>query len=194
MGTAMHAHMENVLAPDPAWATEKTLQMVGITSGHSDAYYLPERCVVDWKFPGDTTIANSRRNGPTQTYQYQAQIYGLGWEDAGYDVESVAIIYLPVTSTIDKRYGWAVPYNRDLAMEALNRYKQLEDDVTFLDLKSDPTRINDFPKTPENCTWCPFYGSRKDEEAGRGCSGPVGKGKTGSPKTGLLNSIKPKEF
>lgn len=169
----MHSHMEDVLSSDPEWVTEKALSMIGITQGRSDAFYLPKGTVVDWKFPGDATIQLTRRGGPTDTYQHQAHIYGLGWEDAGYDVRNVAIIYLPITSTIDKRYGWSVPYSRELAEKALDRYKKIEDTVGAMNVGSNPTLINNFPKTPQNCTWCPFYGTREDEKVGRGCSGPL---------------------
>lgn len=169
-GTALHAYMESVLAKDPEWITEKTLEMVGVTSGSSDALWYKEQTVVDHKFPGDPAIADVRRNGLITKYRYQFHIYGLGWEEAGYPVKWVCGAFMPMAGGIDKRYGWAEPYSREIALEGLDRYGDIEKDVR------QGRKPLDFDKTAGHaCTYCPFFSSVEAEESGTGCSGPLTK-------------------
>lgn len=154
VGTAIHAMMEKALAADPDWVTEKSLDIGGITRGTSDAFHLPTGCVVDWKCSGKAVISKARRRGPADKYRSQINLYGLGWEDAGYDVKKVCLVFLPRTSGIEDRYGWAAPYDRTIAQKTIDRYLGIVQTGIDRDLVNHPERLCEFEVNPEGCYYC----------------------------------------
>ena len=86
----------------------------GLTiDGNSDVLDLHTGTVVDYKCTGTTTLRKVAKNGPSLTYQRQAQLYGKGWENAGFVVKSVAVWMLPRNGfTIGSGYLWQVDYDR----------------------------------------------------------------------------------
>lgn len=185
IGTAAHDMMERALADDPDWVVEKRVQIGGVTAGKSDALWLPfkeliyreslppivrivDGIVVDWKFPGDTTVTKVKRDGhPGVQYEGQAHSYAKGWAEKGYPVKYVAIAFLSKNME-DKDLIWIDYYDEEKAQKVLDRYVGIRDDVRA------GRKPIDFPKTTgRNCIYCPYFGTRSDEETGRGCSGPV---------------------
>ena len=90
--------------------------------GNSDVFDTHTGTVVDYKITGTTTLRSCKKAGAKTTYRNQIQTYGKGWEDAGYDVRSVAAWYLPRNGfTVGAGYLHQEPYDRQIALDVLAR-------------------------------------------------------------------------
>lgn len=102
-------------------------------TGHADVFDVWADTVIDLKVVGKTTLDKTRRHGPSITYQRQAHLYGKGYADAGYDVRSVAIWYLPRNGvSIASGLVWQADYDPAVAAHALKRANQFHAWVTTL--------------------------------------------------------------
>lgn len=143
-------------------------------SGESDAFDLDNHMVVDWKHVGVTALKEletarlkglpiSQQIGPE--YRVQTHLYGLGHKLAGRRVDYVRVVYLPRDWKYDKAQEWTEPYDERLALDALERYRQISEHIAaggkVMDLRATPTL---------KCWWCPFrrQGGVMDED---GCPG-----------------------
>lgn len=165
IGTAVHAYMEDVLSKDPAWVTEKRLDIAGVTQGTSDAFHLPTGTVVDWKVLGKKTLEDIKRaNHPGDKYLGQGFTYALGWEQAGYDVKHVGFVILPRAQTINSRFGWTTPYDRQKALDVLDRYQRI-----VKEYKGNPQNA---PRETSSCFYCKFWNPQlAATNPERACSG-----------------------
>lgn len=171
-GTAIHAHIEQALAKDPHWLTEKSLSMGSVTRGTSDAYHIPSGTVVDWKTAGKTVLAEVRKGGLGYKRMGQGSCYGMGWEDAGFEVRQVCMVFLPRGLSIEDRVGICEPYDRAFAQEVLDRYLRIVQAVKELDLSNHPERLTEFAPRSKGCHYC---------------SHPQGVQKTSGPTEDLLS-------
>jgi hypothetical protein len=132
IGTAVHDWLEaTVIRHLMASGTDRYIPEGRVLVGHvdgqpihgnSDLFDVHTGTVVDYKVTGTTTLRKCRTHGPSLTYQRQAQLYGKGWEDKGFDVRSVAIWFLPRNGyTIDNGFLWQAPYDRADAENTLAR-------------------------------------------------------------------------
>lgn len=91
-------------------------------TGSSDLFDTHTGTIIDWKIVGTTTLRQAKAHGPSLGYSRQAQLYGKGWEDAGYRVTTVCIYYLPRNAvSLSEGYAWTAPYNRSDAEHTLAR-------------------------------------------------------------------------
>lgn len=130
--------------------------------------------VDDHKLMGRYSLEQLRREGPSETYRKQIQIYGLGAELAGEVVREVAIIAWPrQESTLNKLFVHVEPYDRRVAEEALDRVARIAREVeakTGPGTPRQPIRVAQSFPVAEDCKWCPFH-LEGDKEMTRGCSG-----------------------
>lgn len=126
IGTAVHAWAEEAMIRHlAATGSDRYIPegrvMVGVVDGteiwgSSDLFDIHTGTVVDYKLVGTTTLRYTRRAGVKTTYRRQAHLYGKGWQDKGYDVQSVAIWMLPRNGfTIGSGFLFQEPYDRALA-------------------------------------------------------------------------------
>lgn len=130
--------------------------------------------VDDHKLMGRWSLEQLRKEGPTETYRKQLQIYGLGAELAGEVVREVALIAWPrQESTLNKLFVHVEPYDRRVAEEALERVSRIAQEVQAKTGPGTPRRplkvAQSFP-VADSCKWCPFY-LPGDEGFTRGCAG-----------------------
>lgn len=122
------------------------------TSGSTDLYDIDNRRVVDWKIVGNTTMKKIDVNDPDSIgpqYKVQGMTYGKGWEQAGYEVRSVLIAFLPRSNFLNKMKLVEMPYDRSIADAAQAR-------VAAIDQLRHLIKPENFPAG--GCTvWCPFY-------------------------------------
>lgn len=151
VGTEGHAGMERILSTLPDWQTEikVTLGGYGIT-GTADAYHAPTGTVVDWKFVGAGPLKGYRDNGPGPQYRTQAHLYGCGLTLAGYDVATVAIVFIPRSGLSTGIYLWSEPYDVNVVETAMARY----DAVATITGQLGPAGV---PTGAAKCDWCPWY-------------------------------------
>lgn len=133
------------------------------TSGSTDVYDVDEKRVVDWKIVGTTTMRKVQKSGSPEQYKVQANTYGRGWEQAGYEVRELLIAYLPRSNFLDKMYLDCLPYEPQLAIEAQARVGGIQA------MLHAGVRPEQFPAA--GCTiWCPFL-RPKVELGGTSCPG-----------------------
>lgn len=135
IGTAAHAAMAEAIAGNPDWISELAVTLPGTTgiggrpepiSGTLDAYHIPSRTIVDWKFVADTTIAKTRSKGtPDDTYRTQVHLYAYGLSYAGHRVDTVAVAYIPRSGRAENVHVWSEPYEEKLALTALDRLAKI---------------------------------------------------------------------
>lgn len=134
IGTCVHEELEHIVMKHET--TKASLGMphrylpeakvtVGVVdgvpiTGHSDLFDTHTGTVVDYKVVGANTLAKVKSKGAKDQYRIQAHAYGKGWEDAGYQVRSVLVWFMPRNDlTLRRGLVWQEPYDRSVAEEAI---------------------------------------------------------------------------
>lgn len=176
VGTAIHAWLESAVDKyqreerDLFWDTEVTVQPDRFVVGHSDVYDALKRRVIDWKTAGTDVMRKIRKQGPPRSYIVQANLYGLGHEEAGRPVRDVALVFLPRAGWLSGIYVWRDVYRRGLAQEAVRRLYSIGDQL----LRG--AQPHQLPATPADaCGFCPWFQSADTlmgiEASEHGCPG-----------------------
>jgi len=136
IGTAVHSELEGVflrheftradLNMPGRWFPEHRVSVGAVAgveiTGSTDLYDTQTGTVIDFKCVGTTTLRSAKAHGASLQYSRQAQLYGKGWQDEGYAVNTVMILYLPRNSlTLAESYPWVAPYDRSVALDTLER-------------------------------------------------------------------------
>ena len=148
-GTAWHRTLEEVVAHDPQYMTEKFAPF-GDVPEHVDVYQHAYRIVVDHKSAGDATMKRVRAAGkPDEEHLDQTHWYVLGVRAAGFEVERVGLIYWPKGNDVDKALRWSGPVDEDRLISIQARRDRIK-------ATPDPMTLGISTKY---CTWCPFFGN-----------------------------------
>lgn len=138
IGTAVHYWMDNhIELPDvPGVIKEQKnfiyeLEGYGTIKGSTDWFGAGH--VVDYKVLGKANFDKLRmaykqepNKIPTMTYRAQQHLYGYGWEQLGYKVESVNILAIPKLSNDPDDIRWYTErYSRDIAIKYLDRLEKI---------------------------------------------------------------------
>lgn len=103
--------------------------------GSCDAFFPNggEGLVVDWKIVGDDTLDQVKQGKVKNQYIVQGNLYAFGWEQRGFNVTDVAIMFLPANKGNLKRDAAPVhfPYNKSVAINALAKIE------SYIDLAED---------------------------------------------------------
>lgn len=168
IGTAVHAYLEDVFetASKPGeieegrWLVENRVTITRILdediTGSTDLFDTWQRVVLDHKIVGNFTLRKYRANGPSNQYRNQAHLYGKGWKDRGYDVQMVAICFLPREGELTDSFIWTEPYDEQVALDAIERCDRLTKLLAVIGIEK---AIEMFPPCTDHfCDWC------KDED------------------------------
>lgn len=116
--------------------------------------------VLDWKLVGDDTLNKMRKafdngEGPKQQYFIQGQLYGLGWELAGYHPEEVCIFFAPANKGDLRRYhvAFRFPYDRMVAARALANVEAMIDEAEVKGWEA----VVRSKEAEHGCLSCPQY-------------------------------------
>lgn len=147
--------------------------------GSSDLYDRLARTVWDWKLTGTSSIDNYRRKGPGDQYRKQAHLYGLGQEAAGETPERVAICFVARYHEL-RVHVWTEPYDRQVALDALERLDRIRQRIYDLDPEANPERWSQIPTSDQaKCRFCPWF-KPGSTDLSVGCPGAVQpSGRTG---------------
>lgn len=154
IGTAIHLYLEEQ-AKTKSWAQPETKVIVGKIEGYgvikstSDLYIKSLKAIVDHKTSTKAKVEIYRtlvdldmmhevpeiepdtyRAGrkTVKRYLVQGNLYGLGCENRGDEVATVALFFIPRDSkTIDDTWIHEVDYDRDVAIRALDRGQRIWD-------------------------------------------------------------------
>lgn len=195
VGTAVHAWLEQQFDLDnlaklghlegqERWLVETRVtagfapeveQLVGTPwlAGSCDLYDRVTATVIDHKVVGPRQLKKYRAQGAGALYRTQAHTYGLGWANRGFPVEAVAICFLPRDGDLSDAHWWSEPWDRQVALDAIERYRAIAATVTTLGTSAPAV----LPTADAYCTFCPYYASGVTDLAAA-CPGDPGSDAT----------------
>lgn len=130
--------------------------------------------LTDWKFMGEYSLKKFIKEGPSEGYRIQGQVYGLGATLQGEKVKEVAIIALPRAGrSLEEMWVHVEKFDKKVALAALARVKKIREQA-FSKGQGPYTKLEvagDFSvATKYECTYCPFH-LKGDKEMLKGCPG-----------------------
>lgn len=185
VGTAIHAWLEEAIDnANQVWAAangnhgvERWLIEERVTvgahldgtpiTGSCDLYDRLTRTVVDHKTTSKTQLKQRAAGHISDTYRIQAHLYGQGWINAGFPVETVAICSLPRDGELRDAVWWSEPFNPQIAADALQRLHGVEMALATLGA---PSALALLPMVDDYCGTCEFKNPRT-ATAADGCPG-----------------------
>lgn len=190
VGTGAHAMFAEFFErlderlPDgrPRYLVEQRVTPRDDIPGSADLFDRHLGLVGDWKFMGQTKLQDLRRHGPGLRYRVQAHLYGLGFEHAGEDVRHVAVVGVPRGGFLSGMQVWTEPYDRQVALDALERKDNTTELIGRLNLPAHPERWQLIPRDPGSaCRYCPFLQPGLEQPSATGCPGHVPAGVPARP-------------
>lgn len=144
------------------WLVEKRLQIAPGLAGSCDLARHAVKAgildVFDWKRSSASRIEKYQTEGIPPEYAAQTQLYGYGFEQLGYTVRDVALVFIPRGGQLDDMWIHAAPYDRSKAVAALDRLEAITQALIALDPEQHPERWSYFAMAPSfACNWCPWY-------------------------------------
>jgi hypothetical protein len=171
IGTGFHTWMEEAFTrrqtvlPDgrPRYKVEERVTVRDSTApgaviaGSTDLFDRLTGTVWDWKLVGISSLDDYRRKGPGPQYRTQAHLYGLGQENAGEQVERVAICFVGRYHEL-RVHVWTEPYDRQIAEQGLARLDRIRQQLVDLDPEANPERWTQIPTSDlAKCRFCAWF-------------------------------------
>lgn len=176
IGTAFHLYLENTIGLEGYLKETKVtvgeIEGYGAIRGTADGFDTATGHVVDYKVLSKKKIkafssatffdeghnpefySDSLTEGQLKKYYYQMQLYSLGMENAGYEVNHTSLILFPrdctVESVMSASHELCFKYNRDAALNVLERANQIFKWAT--DNRDNLEELNSHP----GCYYCTF--------------------------------------
>lgn len=178
VGTAIHEWLAgrfvNILLPDstPRYLVEHPVRILHgdhEIRGTADLYDKATHTVIDWKCLSPTGMKGVKTKGVGHSYDWQRHLYGYGMAQSGLRVEHVAVMALPKTGDWNDMVLLAEPYSQVKALEALERYVNVQALVGALGDQA-PLYTPTTDVDPGLCSWCPWV-NRSSTELATGCPG-----------------------
>jgi hypothetical protein len=153
MGAILHDAAETAIKRrNPFVLTELEVEWCGV-KGHLDLYDDADKSVSDLKFPSLKSSNYQRDNGVDRGYRWQVHSYAAGMIEAGYEVDTVRIIFLPVDGKASDAWEWVEPFDPETAAMAGAHVLH-----TAANLESGDYPAPEKPKS--YCAlYCPFFGA-----------------------------------
>lgn len=143
LGTAGHLWLDEAAA----YANARTLTTAGAAAGarwhpekrvhphpdllpaggKADLYDEVTGTVIDHKIVGTEPLRKYKLNGPGPQYRVQAHLYGLGYTRTGATVNNIAVAFWKRGGRLSDLYVWTEPYDVDIAIGALTRYRTIRE-------------------------------------------------------------------
>jgi hypothetical protein len=174
-GTALHAWLADAFSEFPEqYLVEHPVKVTDELGGTADLFDIERKMVIDHKCVGQTSMKSRKKSGMTHTQRVQINLYGLGLENQGYSVEKVALAFYPLGGRLDGLYTIVEPFNRQLALDAIQRLQDTQVLLWQLDPEGTPKNWDLIPTTPSNfCSYCPWF-LPFSKDGSKGCAGEVG--------------------
>lgn len=177
-GTAIHAQFEQLFptlnktgfdpnADNVRFETEKKVTAGHLNGlyggyeigGHIDLFDRQNAATIDWKCVGNTTIRTVKANGPSQQYQVQASLYGLGLQNAEEPIRRSCIYFLPRNGvSLNDAIAWEADWDPQPGKWALARAQLLVNLMDCIEQAEGPdvrdAWISQLPKATDHCFDC----------------------------------------
>ena len=176
-GTAIHASLADVFGKDKErFLVEHKVTALAGFKGTCDLFDKHEKMVIDHKCVGNTSMQRAKKSGMSDQQRVQINLYGLGIENelGEGSVEYVALAFYPLGGFLSGMHTIVEPYNRQLAIDALHRFGNIQELVWGLDPEKNPETWSVIPASPSaGCTYCPWF-LHGSIDLSKGCPGDVG--------------------
>jgi len=165
-GTAIHSWLADCFGEDSNFIVEKRVQAAPGLGGTVDLYDIENGLVLDHKCVGTNSMKARIKDGMTQTQRVQLSMYALGLENEGHNPKQIACAYYPLGGRLDGLYVVVEDYDKQVALDAIDRYRTLIEALKIVD-------ISMVPATPTNmCTYCSWF-IPNSQDLSVGCPGQV---------------------
>ena len=173
-GTAIHSWLADAFADLPdQYLVEHPVKVNDDLGGTADLFDIANKMVIDHKCVGATAMKSRKKDGMTHQQRVQINLYGLGVENelgAG-SVEKVALAFYPLGGRLDGLHTIVEPFNRQLALDAIQRIEDTQVLLWQLDPEANPRNWDLLPKTSTRaCSYCPWF-LPFSTDGSKGCSG-----------------------
>lgn len=174
LGTAAHTWMEaagrlaNERLGRERWLMEHRVTITPGLTGSCDLFDTDTGTVVDYKFPGVNRFDMYRKE-MSPLFIKQGHQYGLGFENAGYEVNEIVIALIPRAGRLHGMHLWRQPYDRQIALDVVARREQVIGICDDLQVEDNPDRYQWIQATPYDCVFCPWF--KPDPKTGYQCNG-----------------------
>lgn len=125
---------------------EQSVSCRGIP-GTFDLYDRAQRTLFDWKTTTLARLKRIRSEGPPTAHVVQTQLYGQALLEAGEEVKQLALVYIPIDSTLQDIHVWRTIPNTALVDKATER--------VFGILFANP--VDATPNPSPLCGWCAYH-------------------------------------
>ena len=171
-GTAIHSWLADAFEElKDQYLVEHPVKVTDELGGTADLFDIGNKMVIDHKCVGATSMKSRKKDGMTHTQRVQINLYALGFEREGYEVEKVALAFYPLGGRLDGLHTIVEPYNRKLALDAIQRLEDTQVLLWQLDPEGNPKHWDLLPKTPTRaCSYCPWF-LPFSQDGSKGCSG-----------------------
>jgi hypothetical protein len=165
-GTAIHSYLAEVFQKDSNFLVEKRVTAAPGLSGTLDLYDIEQALVIDHKCVGTNSMKARIKDGMTATQRVQLSMYALGLENEGHTPANIACAYYPLGGRLDALHVVMEPYERQVALDAIERLSTLTGALEILS-------IHQIPATPSTmCSYCSWFIPNSTDLA-LGCPGQV---------------------
>jgi hypothetical protein len=173
-GTAIHSWLADAFEEFPdQYLVEHKVQVTDELSGTADLFDIEQKMVIDHKCVGATSMRSRKKDGMTHQQRIQCNLYALGFENEGYAVEKIALAFYPLGGRLDGLHTIVEPYNRQMALDAINRLQDTQVLLWQLDPEGTPKNWDLIPTTPsKSCSYCPWF-LPFSQDGSKGCPGEV---------------------
>ena len=173
-GTAIHTWLASAFEQFPEqYLVEHFVKADEERSGTADLFDKVNKMVIDHKCVGAAAMKSRKKDGMTHQQRVQINLYGLGIENEfgiG-SVEKVALAFYPLGGRLDGLHTIVEPYNRQLALDAIQRLDDTQVLLWQLDPEANPQNWELIPKTPTKaCSYC-YWFLPFSTDGSKGCSG-----------------------
>jgi len=171
-GTAIHSWLASAFEDfQDQYLVEHSVKVTDELGGTADLFDIGNKMVIDHKCVGATSMKSRKKDGMTHTQRVQINLYALGFEREGYEVEKVALAFYPLGGRLDGLHTIVEPFNRQLALDAIQRLEDTQVLLWQLDPEANPANWELLPKTPSRaCSYCPWF-LPFSKDGSKGCSG-----------------------
>ena len=175
-GTAIHTWLADAFQEFPdKYLVEHPVKVTEELGGTMDLFDIENKTVIDHKCVGATSMRSRKKDGMTYQQRIQINLYGLGIEnELGIgSVAKVALAFYPLGGRLDGLHTIVEPYNRQLALDAIQRLEDTQVLLWQLDPEANPKNWILIPTTPtRSCSYCPWF-LPFSKDGSKGCPGEV---------------------
>lgn len=159
IGTWVHAGIAsvyegiNATLDEPRYLIEQRVQVTKDLAGSVDLYDRKLKMVLDWKVVGDSSLKKYKKDGPSNQYRVQAHLYGMGLFNEGYEVETVAIVFLPRGGNLRQMHIWSEAFDPHIAMDGIEKLREARKVIQMAGSEA----LRTMPTDASLCHYCPYF-------------------------------------